>query len=202
MKEILSLCLFAVIITACGNTKGSEKEYLSKDEFKNYLHMMDSVSYLGESYSEPVFMGIKMGLQEKSVVDAFFTLERENKITYDGKKFYFVHKFKDVDYRIEIDYDCGANDVLHSLTFEGVNPLAAPFDIKMALNDYFKNELVGAKRLQAEGNIYKDAVKYVKSLSYCLKGNRFYIVDVKLFNNHLEVSNDPGMEEAFEFEGL
>lgn len=201
MKKILYLCLLAAIFTACGNSKSSNEEYLSIDEFKSYQHVMDSVSNVSESYSVPVFMGIKMGQPEKSVVDALFTLEREKKISYDGKVFYFVHNFKGIDYRIEIDYDCGTHDALHALTFKGVNPLAAPFEIKMALNDYFKDELLGAKR-SADEDSYKDAVKYEKSLLRYLRGKRFSFLDIKLFNSYLNTPNESGIEElVFDFEG-
>lgn len=200
MKKYLYVFLMAFCV-ACTSSNNSEKEYLSVDELNAYQHLMDSISNIGESYTEPVFMGIKMGQPEKTVVDALFTLEREKKISYDGKKFYFVHNFKGVDYRIEIDYDCGTHDALHSLTFKGVNPLAAPFEIKMALNDYFKDELLGAKR-SADEDSYKDAVKYEKSLLRYLRGKRFLFLDIKLFNSYLNTPNESGIEElVFDFEG-
>lgn len=202
MKKILYLCLLASVFTACGNSTSSNEEYLSIDEFKSYQHVMDSVANVSESYLNPVFMGVKMGQTEKSVVDALFALEREKKISYDGKTFYFVHNFKGVDYRLEIDYDCGTNDALHSLTFKGVNPLATPFEIKMALNDYFKDKLESAKRLQVEGESYKDAVKYEKSLLCYLRGKRFSFLDVKLFYSYLNAPKESGIEElVFDFEG-
>lgn len=200
MKKYLYVFLM-VFCVACTSSNNSEKEYLSVDELNAYQHLMDSISNIGESYTEPVFMGIKMGQPEKTVVDALFTLEREKKISYDGKKFYFVHNFKGVDYRIEIDYDCGTHDALHALTFKGVNPLAAPFEIKMALNDYFKDELLGAKR-SADEDSYKDAVKYEKSLLRYLRGKRFSFLDIKLFNSYLNTPNESGIEElVFDFEG-
>ena len=200
MKKYLYVVLM-VFCVACTSSNNSEKEYLSVDELNAYKHLMDSISNIGESYTEPVFMGIKMGQPEKTVVDALFTLEREKKISYDGKKFYFVHNFKGVDYRIEIDYDCGTHDALHALTFKGVNPLAAPFEIKMALNDYFKDELLGAKR-SADEDSYKDAVKYEKSLLRYLRGKRFSFLDIKLFNSYLNTPNESGIEElVFDFEG-
>lgn len=200
MKKYLYVFLMAFCV-ACTSSNNSEKEYLSVDELNAYQHLMDSISNIGESYTEPVFMGIKMGQPEKTVVDALFTLEREKKISYDGKKFYFVHNFKGVDYRIEIDYDCGTHDALHALTFKGVNPLAAPFEIKMALNDYFKDELLGAKR-SADEDSYKDAVKYEKSLLRYLRGKRFSFIDIKLFNSYLNTPNESGIEElVFDFEG-
>lgn len=200
MKKYLYVFLMAFCV-ACTSSNNSEKEYLSVDELNAYQHLMDSISNIGESYTEPVFMGIKMGQPEKTVVDALFTLEREKKISYDGKKFYFVHNFKGVDYRIEIDYDCGTHDALHALTFKGVNPLAAPFEIKMALNDYFKDELLGAKR-SADEDSYKDAVKYEKSLLRYLRGKRFSFLDIKLFNSYLNTPNESGIEElVFDFEG-
>ena len=200
MKKYLYVFLMAFCV-ACTSSNNSEKEYLSVDDLNAYQHLMDSISNIGESYTEPVFMGIKMGQPEKTVVDALFTLEREKKISYDGKKFYFVHNFKGVDYRIEIDYDCGTHDALHSLTFKGINPLAAPFEIKMALNDYFKDELLGAKR-SADEDSYKDAVKYEKSLLRYLRGKRFSFLDIKLFNSYLNTPNESGIEElVFDFEG-
>lgn len=201
MKKCLYL-LLTIFFVACAGSNKSEKEFLSVDEFNAYQHLMDSISNIGESYTEPVFMGIKMGQPEKTVVDALFALEREKKISYDGKKFYFTHNFEDVVYRIEIDYDC-LKDTLDGLRFEGVNPLATNFEIKMALNDYFKKELVGAKRLQTKGESYKDAVKYNKSLLYSLKENRLSIIDVKLFNRLLNAPDDSGIEDlVFDFEGL
>lgn len=198
MKKYLYVFLMAFCV-ACTSSNNSEKEYLSVDDLNAYQHLMDSISNIGESYTEPVFMGIKMGQPEKTVVDALFTLEREKKISYDGKKFYFVHNFKGVDYRIEIDYDCGTHDALHALTFKGVNPLAAPFEIKMALNDYFKDELLGAKR-SADEDSYKDAVKYEKSLLRYLRGKRFSFLDIKLFNSYLNTPNESGIEElVFDF---
>ena len=200
MKKYLYVFLMAFCV-ACTSSNNSEKEYLSVDDLNAYQHLMDSISNIGESYTEPVFMGIKMGQPEKTVVDALFTLEREKKISYDGKKFYFVHNFKGVDYRIEIDYDCGTHDALHALTFKGVNPLVAPFEIKMALNDYFKDELLGAKR-SADEDSYKDAVKYEKSLLRYLRGKRFSFLDIKLFNSYLNTPNESGIEElVFDFEG-
>lgn len=200
MKKYLYVFLMAFCV-ACTSSNNSEKEYLSVDELNAYQHLMDSISNIGEFYTEPVFMGIKMGQPEKTVVDALFTLEREKKISYDGKKFYFVHNFKGVDYRIEIDYDCGTHDALHSLTFKGINPLAAPFEIKMALNDYFKDELLGAKR-SADEDSYKDAVKYEKSLLRYLRGKRFSFLDIKLFNSYLNTPNESGIEElVFDCEG-
>ena len=197
MKKYLYVFLIAFCV-ACTSSNNSEKEYLSVDELNAYQHLMDSISNIGEFYTEPVFMGIKMGQPEKTVVDALFTLEREKKISYDGKVFYFVHSFKGIDYRIEIDYDC---DALHALTFKGVNPLAAPFEIKMALNDYFKDELLGAKR-SADEDSYKDAVKYEKSLLRYLRGKRFSFLDIKLFNSYLNTPNESGIEElVFDFEG-
>ena len=198
MKKYLYVFLMAFCV-ACTSSNNSEKEYLSVDDLNAYQHLMDSISNIGESYTEPVFMGIKMGQPEKTVVDALFTLEREKKISYDGKKFYFVHNFKGVDYRIEIDYDCGTHDALHALTFKGVNPLVAPFEIKMALNDYFKDELLGAKR-SADEDSYKDAVKYEKSLLRYLRGKRFSFLDIKLFNSYLNTPNESGIEElVFDF---
>ena len=198
MKKYLYVFLMAFCV-ACTSSNNSEKEYLSVDDLNAYQHLMDSISNIGESYTEPVFMGIKMGQPEKTVVDALFTLEREKKISYDGKKFYFVHNFKGVDYRIEIDYDCGTHDALHALTFKGVNPLAAPFEIKMALNDYFKDELLGAKR-SADEDSYKYAVKYEKSLLRYLRGKRFSFLDIKLFNSYLNTPNESGIEElVFDF---
>lgn len=200
MKKYLYVFLIAFCV-ACTSSNNSEKEYLSVDELNAYQHLMDSISNIGEFYTEPVFMGIKMGQPEKTVVDALFTLEREKKISYDGKVFYFVHNFKGIDYRIEIDYDCGTHDALHALTFKGVNPLAAPFEIKMALNDYFKDELLGAKR-SADEDSYKDAVKYEKSLLRYLRGKRFSFLDIKLFNSYLNTPNESGIEElVFDFEG-
>ena len=69
MKKYLYVFLIAFCV-ACTSSNNSEKEYLSVDELNAYQHLMDSISNIGEFYTEPVFMGIKMGQPEKTVVDA------------------------------------------------------------------------------------------------------------------------------------
>lgn len=163
------------------SVKGCDK--LDYESFYKYMELMDSLSLRADTIRKDVFFGLDFGASSKEVAQQLFANVEKGILDYDTENWFLKYRYKNSNLKfiIECDYEA---DRLYRISIGAVATEEADalskYDLKMALNEYFKSELKNAKRLQREGHEYNNAISYKENIQYQLDDRAFHIEDLTL----------------------
>ncbi len=144
---------------------------------------MDSIALHGDTIRKGVFLDLEFGTSSKEVVEKLLANIGKGELDYDTENWFFKYRYKNSDLKLIIECDY-VEDQLYKISIEATpilgNDNISNYDLKMALNEYFKQELKNAKRLKIEGHNYNNALSYKKNIQYHLNDRNFYIEDLTL----------------------
>lgn len=199
MKKIVFMW-FVICCFACTNSKKSESlnkqdvfldsvngcEKLDYESFYQYMELMDSLSLRADTIRKDVFLDLDFGSSAKEVTRQLFANVEKGILNYDTENWFLKYRYKNSDLKFIIEFDYEANQ-LYRISIEAVPTFGkddnlSKYDLKMALNEYFKSELKNAKRLQCEGHEYNNAISYKENIQYQLDDQAFHIEDLTLID--------------------
>lgn len=161
-----------------------ESDNLGYDAYYKYMELMDSLSLRADTIRKDVFLGLDFGASAKEVTQQLFANVEKGMLDYDTENWFLKYRYKNSDLKfiVECDYEA---DQLYRISIEAIPVIEeggnlSKYDLKMALNEYFKNELKNAKRLQREGHEYNNAISYRENIQYQLDDQMFHIEDLTL----------------------